>query len=249
MAALTDFHSHILPGIDDGSRSTEESLAMLRMSAEQGTGCIFATPHFYPRYDDPERFLARRQAATEQLRAAMKEETGLPGLRLGAEVYYFSGMSDSEVLPRLTMEEMPCILIEMPPAPWTPPMYRELEWVYTKQGLVPIIAHLDRYISPLNSHGIPRRLEELPVMVQANASFFLRRSTASYALGLLKQDRIHLLGSDCHNLTDRAPNLGPAAQVIRQRLGWPAIKRIQQRERELLSPDCEKEHFFQEVRI
>lgn len=232
---ITDFHSHILPGIDDGSRSVKESLAMLRMEAEQGIGCVVATPHFYANHDDPERFLARRKAASARLRAAMPEQETLPRIRIGAEVHYFHGMSDSEVLTRLTIAEKGCILIEMPPAPWTAQMYRELEWIYTKQALTPVIAHVDRYIRPLQTHGIPRRLEELPVLVQANASFFLRRSTAPMALRMLRQERIHLLGSDCHNMTDRQPNLAAAMQVIEQKLGREALKRIRENERRIFT--------------
>lgn len=235
MITMTDFHSHILPGIDDGSGSTEESVSMLRMEAKQGIGCVIATPHFYARHDDPERFLLRRAAAMERLRAATARQEGLPQVLLGAEVHYFPGMSDSEALARLTIEKKSCILIEMPPAPWTPQMYRELEWVYTKQGLTPIIAHLDRYISPFRAHGIPAQLEELPVLVQANASFFLKGGTASFALRLLRQERIHLLGSDCHNLTSRAPNLGAAVRVIERRLGDAALEWIQAQEQQVLA--------------
>lgn len=223
---VTDFHSHILPGIDDGSSSVEESINMLHMEAEQGIACVAATPHFYARYDDPELFLQRREDAFRKLQAAMTQHERLPRILLGAEVHYFQGMSDSEVLSRLTIAEKGCILIEMPPAPWTEQMYRELEWIYTKQGLTPVIAHLDRYISPLKTYGIPGRLEELPVLVQANASFFLRRSTAAFALRLLRQGRIHLLGSDCHNMTNRAPNLGPAVQRIVSKLGNTTLEQL-----------------------
>lgn len=235
MITMTDFHSHILPGIDDGSGSTEESVAMLRMEAKQGIGCVVATPHFYARHDDPERFLLRRAAAMEKLRAAAAQQEGLPQVLLGAEVHYFPGMSDSEALAQLTIDKKRCILIEMPPSPWTPQMYRELEWIYAKQGFVPVIAHLDRYISPLRTHGIPAQLEELPVLVQANASFFLKSSTASFALRLLRQGRIHVLGSDCHNLTDRAPNLGAAVGVIERRLGSAAMEWIQMQEQQILA--------------
>ena len=235
MISMTDFHSHILPGIDDGSGSARESVAMLRMEAEQGIGCVVATPHFYAHHDDPDRFLSRRAAAMERLQEATAQQDGLPQIFLGAEVYFFPGMSDSEVLNRLTIAQKSCILIEMPPSPWTPQMYRELEWVYTKQGLTPVIAHVDRYLSPLRTHGIPDRLEELPVLVQANSSFFLKSRTAPLALRLLRQGRIHLLGSDCHNLTDRAPNLGAAAQVIGRRLGDAALEWIRTQEQQFFA--------------
>jgi protein-tyrosine phosphatase len=106
--------------------------------------------------------------------------------------------------------------------------------IWEKQGLTPVIAHVDRYIGPWRDYGIPSRLETLPVMVQANASFFLKPGTRNMALRLLSRDRIHLLGSDCHNMTDRPPNLGKAIELIRHRLGQEALDRIGLYQSELL---------------
>ena len=223
MSALFDFHSHILPGVDDGSASLEESLTLLRLEAEQGVSHVVATPHFYPQYDSPERFLERRERAEKELREALKTHPELPAVSMGAEVYYYHGISNSDVISELTIEGKRCILIEMPGAPWTDTMFRELEALYERRGIVPIIAHLDRYIGRFHMFGIPKRLERMPVMIQANAEFFLHRSTAAMALRMLKRGQIHLLGSDCHNLTSRKPNLGEAADVIRKRLGEDAL--------------------------
>lgn len=231
---VTDFHSHILPGVDDGSDSIEESVAMLRLEAEQGISHVIATPHFYPRHDNPERFLERRARAEAMLRPELEKDSSLPELSVGAEVHFFSGMSQSDILPLLTMAQKCCILIEMPPAPWTDSMYRELENIWHQRGIVPVIAHVDRYISRFRSYGIPERLAQLPVMVQANAGFFLQPATASMALRMLKKGQIHLLGSDCHNLSDRRPNLGAAVDKIRARLGEQAVERILSLEREML---------------
>ena len=223
---MIDFHSHILPGIDDGSRSVEESIRMLRAEAEQGISKVIATPHFYAHHDSPERFLERRKEAEERLREAMERHENMPEIEIGAEVYYFSGISESDVLKLLTIGQKRCILLEMPVSSWTPQMYKEIEAIRVKQGITPIIAHMDRYIAPFRTRGIPERLAELPVAVQVNASFFLRRSTASMAIRMLRRDQIHLLGSDCHNMDMRPPNLGPALQAIRRRLGDEAIDRI-----------------------
>lgn len=219
---VTDFHSHILPGIDDGSASLEESLAMLRLEAEQGIRRVVATPHFYPRHDDPEHFLEKRSRAEAALRAAMAEEPDLPELLVGAEVHFFPGMSHSDILPRLTISGTNCILVEMPMPPWTESMYRELEQIWQHWGITPVIAHVDRYIRPLHTFGIPKHLAQLPVLVQANASFFQQ----SMAMQMLKKGQIHLLGSDCHNLTSRRPNLGSAVEKIRHRLGDRTIGEI-----------------------
>ena len=242
MRGIVDFHSHILPGIDDGSCSVEESIALLRLEAEQGITHVVATPHFYPQYDTPEHFLRRRAEAEKLLREEIGRCSGLPALSIGAEVYYFAGISSSEAMSDLTIDQKKCILIEMPTPPWTDTMYRDLEGLYTKQGLLPIIAHVDRYIGRFRTFGIPERLIELGVLVQANAEFFLKKSTSSMALHMLKNDKIHLLGSDCHNLSSRAPNLGEALGLIEKRLGYAPLAAIQECQVRVLQSDVKNAH-------
>ena len=232
--ALIDFHTHILPGIDDGSSSLEESIAMLRMTGEQGIRNVIATPHFYPQYDSLEHFLQRRDNAFATLCEKTGEMSELPTVILGAEVYFFRGMSQSDSLDRLTIGEKKCILLEMPAISWTDEIYRELYEIHAQRGIVPIIAHVERYITPFNQGKVMRQLAELPVLVQANANFFVKRSTARMAARLLKEDRIHLLGSDCHNMVQRKPNLDLAVQRIRTSLGDDSLCRIEQHQAELL---------------
>ena len=234
MDGIVDFHSHILPGIDDGSASVEESIAMLRREAEQGIGHVVATPHFYPRYETPEVFLSKRDQAEAVLLEAMKGISGLPQLHVGAEVYFFRGISESDVLPQLTIRGNQCILIEMPPAPWPESIYQELEAIWRRWGITPVIAHIDRYIAPLRTHKIPQRLQQLPVLVQANASFFLENRTRRMALKLLRADQIQLLGSDCHNLDSRPPRLGPAIKLIEEHLGQQVLDRIRSYQKDVL---------------
>lgn len=222
---IIDFHSHILPGADHGSQSVEESLEMLRMTKEQGIGAVVATPHFYADEDYPEEFLARRNVAKDKILEAMAGKD-LPKLYYGAEVAYYRGMSRSEALKDLAIEGTKAILVEMPMTKWTDAMYQELEDIRMNLGLIPIIAHVDRYLTPLRDFGIPDRLAELPVLVQANASFFLKKNMAKKAKKLLAKDMIHLLGSDTHNLDDRAPNLGDALEIIEESLGFEALERI-----------------------
>lgn len=231
---ITDFHSHILPGIDDGSQSVAESIAMLRTEAEQGITHVIATPHFYAHQTTPERFLQKRDAAEHRLREEMEKHSGLPQLSVGAEVFFFNGISDCDALKLLTIEGKHCILLEMGDSPWGEYAYREMNQIWHKQGLTPVLAHVDRYISPWRDYDIPDRLEMLPVAVQANAGFFLRPSTSRMAMRMLQQDRIHVLGSDCHNLSSRQPNLGPAVQRIRKKLGNEVIDRICSHEARLL---------------
>lgn len=237
---ITDLHCHVLPGMDDGSRSVEESLRMLRMEAEQGVRRIAATPHFYPGYDTPDAFLERRTQAEQLLRRETMGITGLPKLDLGAEVYFFRGMSESDAMMDLTMYGKRCILVELPMGRWDEEIYRELDRLAERRGVIPIIAHIDRYIAPFRTRGIPEKLAQMPVMVQANAEFFLNRKTAGLAMRMLASDRIQLLGSDSHNIKDRAPNLAPAVESIRRKLGREALVRIRRNEREIMGtmPVC-----------
>lgn len=234
MSTVVDFHSHVLPNVDDGSRSLEQSVEMLRAEALQGIETVVATPHFYAQTDKPEHFLRRRAEAERMLREEMAKYPELPKLKIGAEVYYFNGISDTDILPELTIGDNGFILIEMPMPPWSERMYRELENIAIKQGLNPIVAHIDRYIAPFQTNGIPKRLETLPVMVQANASFFLENSTRRMAMRMLRQGRIQLLGSDCHDMKDRKPNLGEAVKLIRRQFGSEMISYINAHENEVL---------------
>lgn len=230
---ITDFHSHILPGIDDGSRSVEMSIAMLKKMAEQGITRVVATPHFYAHKDTPNRFLARRVRAENALRQELSRHTELPEVLVGAEVYYFPGMSNSDMLPALTISGTNYLLVEMHDSPWNESMYRELENIRIRQGLIPIIAHIDRYITPMRQHGIPDRLRSMELLVQANADFFLDWRTRRLALQLLEADYIHLLGTDCHDMKRRAPNLPEALEKIRQKLGDRPVRHLERNEREL----------------
>lgn len=230
---VADFHSHILPGIDDGSASVEQSLQMLRREQQQGITRVVATPHFYAQQDNPRRFIARRQKSYERLMEALRGED-LPQITLGAEVYYFRGISEWEELELLAFQGSRYIMVEMPMAKWTEGMYRELAAIRDKRGLVPVVAHVDRYISPLRTHKIPEKLADLPVLVQANAHFFTGKLTRGMALRMLKNDAIHLLGSDCHDLTERPPCLGEAVEIIRKNLGGRALEPIVQTQNMIL---------------
>lgn len=95
---MTDMHSHVLPCVDDGSQSLAESIELLKKEAQQGVTHVVATPHFYARYDRPGAFFQRRNEALMMLREEIGKFTDLPSLSVGAEVRYFPGMSQSDVI-------------------------------------------------------------------------------------------------------------------------------------------------------
>ena len=121
---MIDLHSHILPRMDDGSRSTEESLQMLTALAAQGVTDVAATPHFYASENGPDRFLARRARSWQQLRPHLT--ASLPRVHLGAEVLFFEGIAAFDGLPRLCISGTDVLLLEMPFRPWNGRMLDEL---------------------------------------------------------------------------------------------------------------------------
>lgn len=229
MRPVTDLHSHILPGVDDGSACVEESLAMLGMAARQGIRLMVATPHFDPRVDTPQEFLTRRNRAADRLQPHMTSD--MPRLLLGAEVRYFPGISDSDAVSLLCLEGGKALLLELPEGEWPAYLWEELACFRERTGIIPIIAHLDRYISPFKTRRIPERLAELPLLIQANSRFFGNPMTRPLAMRLLREDKIHLLGSDCHGMEHRKPDLEKTLALI-----GPMAHRIAQYEETILPP-------------
>lgn len=212
---MIDIHSHFLPEIDDGSDSIETSLGMLLESYSQGVDLIAATPHFYADEDDPESFLARRNDAYDRLQAAMASvRESFPRILLGAEILYFPGMSVADELYEMRLGGAPLLLIEPPMIPWTDSMLDEIELTGQNLHCIPMIAHVDRYMYMLRDNSLIDRLGQRRLLTQVNASFFIRPMSRAFALELLRDDRIHFIGSDCHNMGERAPNMGTAAEII-----------------------------------
>ena len=227
--AMIDFHSHILPGIDDGSRSRKMSLAMIAALAEQGVDTIVASSHFYASDSSPELFLARRQEAYEKLISELPAEA--PGIRLGAEILYYPGISHMEQLPELCIEGTNALLLEMPFMRWSRSFIREVLELAAGQRYTVILAHFERYSEPSE---VWESLMEHGVLMQSNADYYVPLRTRHQALKLLRDGRIHLLGSDAHNLAERAPHMDEAARIIRRSCGQGALDEIDRRGRELL---------------
>ncbi len=230
---MIDFHSHILPGIDDGSRSIEESVKMLEKAKNCGVSAVVATPHFYADHDFPERFLQRRKKAFDALSLAV-EGKDLPQIIQGAEVAYFEGISDCENLSSLKIGDSNTILIEMPAIAWNERMIAEVVDIYEKWRLVPIIAHIDRYIKIFAKKDMADWFAGLPVIIQANSSFFEGFRYSRMALRMLADGKIHLIGSDCHNLTTRPPDMDIAIKAIEKKYGKGALMRISETEKSVL---------------
>lgn len=213
---MTDLHTHILPGMDDGAQSVNEAVEMLRIQMQQKVDAVALTPHYYGRRESVEEFLARRNFAYKKLKKAIGEED-CPRLILSSEVEWLPDTLEWPGLEKLCYKGTNMLLVELPIIAWTDDLYQQLYTLETRRGIMPVIAHIDRYFDCQKSRDIGQ-LVELGYPIQISAEAILNRATRKKALTLMEISD-GLLISDCHNLTDRAPNTEQAMHIVRKKLG------------------------------
>ncbi len=216
---MIDFHTHILPHMDDGSSSAEESLAMLKLLYEQGVNKVNLTPHYYAERESPEEFIKRRSSAYRELILERKKFESLkspsdggalidlPEMHLGAEVYYFSSLIHMKDLKLLCLDNGSILLLEMPFRRWSVREVENVEYLHLSRGIQVVLAHIDRYVD-MQPFECWKSLYEKGVRFQLNANAmdggFLHRHKIKK---LVQQNLISWYGSDCHNMRDRMPNM------------------------------------------
>lgn len=213
---MIDWHTHILPGIDDGSKTIEESVRLLNMEIEQGIKTIIATPHFYANNESVSSFLKNRNDSYETLWEQTKSKD--LDIHLGAEVQYYSGISHLENIRDLRIENTDFLLLEMPMTNWSSFVIDELIELSSKAGITLILAHVDRYLSFQNSKTWSL-LHQNGILMQMNANSLLSFSKKRKSILMLKKGFVQFIGSDCHNTSSRPPKIGKAFEVIKKHLG------------------------------
>ena len=217
---MVDFHCHCLPGIDDGSRSIEESIKILEMLSGQGINSVVATPHFIANNETVDVFLERRQKSYESLSEKLLDN--LPCIRLGAEVEFYEGISNLTGLNKLCIEGTDIILLEMPNVKWTQGVINELYRLVSLGNIQIMLAHVERCLF-LQDWEVVDYLLRNDVIMQSNASNFIHFLTKRKACKYLKDNIVHVLGSDSHNITSRPPRIKEALDVIEKKLGNDAV--------------------------
>ena len=205
MYDICDMHSHILPAMDDGCATAEESLTVLKQMQAAGITKVFATPHYYPE-ETVEDFLQRRQQSLAVL-LAQTDGVSLPEICCGAEVAWFAGMDSHPEIAKLCLGNSRYILLELPFSPWSKQVIRDVSNLCLR-GFTPILAHFERY-----GHQKPDAIQKIlqcDVLLQMNAATILGFWQGRKACKAIKQGAVQLLGSDCHGLHVRPPRLGEA---------------------------------------
>ena len=230
---LIDFHTHLLPAIDDGSQSVAESLDMLEASRLQNVRCIVATPHFYADRTNLADFLHQRDKAYELLLSQHTQSE--PKVLLGAEVTYFRGIGKAEGLENLCIAGTNALLLEMPFTQWGKNELNAPHRILNR-GLIPIIAHIERYYPFQRDLTVFNEVLSQPVYLQVNAEALLSRRTRRFVFKLIENGYKILLGTDCHNMNKRKPDIEAGRQIIMRAFGKEYLDAMDALGEELLKP-------------
>ncbi len=201
---LTDIHSHILPGLDDGAKNQQESLSLVRMAYEQGITHFIATPHYSPQFHNCSPALIRERCLALEEEAKNKIASEIR-IYPGQEIYWEDGALEKlDAGELLTMADSSYVLIEFMPQESYRRIYQSLRTLRL-EGYLPILAHAERY-GELRKKSLDE-LVDTGVLIQMNYGSVGSRMfdrDERWCRKQLKEGLIHFLGTDMHS-TDRRP--------------------------------------------
>ena len=197
---MTDLHSHVLFGVDDGAHNPQETIEMLQCAAREGVTSLVATPHAL--HPDVDTRLIRR--AYRELHPFARD-MGIE-LRLGFECNLSALRVDNlSAAERFCIENTNVLLLEFPFDNW-PGTWREILYGLQAEGMSLVLAHPERYRPIQRDPRILDTLAEMSVRLQVNASS-LRGwvdPKCGVARKILRAGRVAALGSDAHNAQEYA---------------------------------------------
>jgi protein-tyrosine phosphatase len=216
---MVDIHSHILPEVDDGSKSLEESIEMCRASADDGITVMVATPHAH----DGLHLTHDTQILREKVEELNQQLNGTPKIVLGCELRFTHELVKHICNDRSapTIADGPYSLVEFPHA-LVPPGSERLLFELISNQITPIIAHPERNIMLMSE---PERFYQL---VDAGALGQMDAGSITGAFGkkvqqaarvMLENGLIQFIASDCHNTRNRLPGISAAVGLCAEIVG------------------------------
>ncbi len=224
---MIDIHLHILPGVDDGPATIDESLALARALVDEGVHAAVATPH----YNDEFPHLSADDVA-QRVEALQREldHHDIP-LRVfpGHEVLIRPGLvEDVEARRVATLNGSRYLLLELYVSTWLPTTERVV-FELLAHGITPIIAHPERYRAVQEDPGRLAKLIQQGALAQLTASSLVgaQGNTARRcAEGLLKRGLVQFIASDAHGMNRRAPHLLQGIDQARRLVGSDKARQI-----------------------
>lgn len=195
-----DVHTHVLPCIDDGATSMDESMVMIKIQEQNNVKTIIATPHYYPYEQSIESFIERRNEAFKKIKGFSNVK-----IVLGSEVFLNSNLLEYNNIDMLCIEKTNYLLLELDCfSEFNHDIFDMIQMIKNDYQIIPIIAHVERY-KPLKTKHI-KQLKDIGCLIQVNSSSFFDIHSIKVNK-LAKKGLIDLIGSDCHNTTSRVSNM------------------------------------------
>lgn len=223
---IIDIHSHILPGIDDGSKSMEMSIEMVRMAMEQGVKAIVATPHSSRRTSYTKE---KVKQLCEALMAEVKKATGHHiTIYPGQEIFCRGDTIENLKSGRFhAIADTSYVLIEFFPEVEFTDIYKSIRDL-SANGYRIILAHVERY-------GCLRKMDRCDDLLRQGVYFQLNTKSISGSIfddqtrwcrKMLKLGKIHFIGSDMHNTKERRPDYGKAVSWMMKNLNSKYVEEL-----------------------
>lgn len=224
---MIDIHTHILPFVDDGAVDMETSIEMAHIAASEGIKYIFATPHYIENEGYNDKY--KNKEILEQVNIELKKEDIDIEVILGNEVYI-----TPNIIELIKKEEVSLLgdsnylLIELPMSQI--PIYLEdIIYELKLKGIIPIIAHPERYREIKNDPNILKKYIELGAFAQLNLGSIMGdygEDIEKTAKILLEHNMIHFLGTDAHSRTRRPPRAKDAIKVLEGIIGKERVNEL-----------------------
>nr|HET6902795.1 CpsB/CapC family capsule biosynthesis tyrosine phosphatase [Ktedonobacteraceae bacterium] len=221
---MIDTHLHILPGIDDGPETIQESLTLARSLVQEGIHSAIATPHSNDEY--PRLPAAEIRARVYDMQQMLNFH-GIP-LRLfaGHEALIKAGLVEDIQAGRLaTLNGSAYLLLELRNSTWLPET-EQVIFELQAHGIIPIIAHPERYRTIQQDPARLAALLQQGAIAQLTASSLVGmqgNTTRRCAETLLKKGLIHCIGSDAHGLHRRPPGVARGLQRATELVGQARV--------------------------
>lgn len=205
---MIDTHLHILPGVDDGPETLHESLSLARVLVQEGVRAAVATPHYNDEF--PKRSAAEIRERVHDLQEELNRHAIPLHLFAGHEALIQPGLVEDIFAGRIaTLNGSRYLLLELWNTSWSPEIERTI-FELLAHGIIPIIAHPERYRAIQKDLDLLANLQQQGVLIQVIASSFsgMQGNTARRcAEVLLKKGLVQIIASDAHGLQKRPPNI------------------------------------------
>ena len=230
MGEIIDVHSHILPGIDDGSRRMWETRELLKQAYGQGIRGVIATPHYHrgKHYVDPDGILElteKVQAEADRLFPDMK-------IYAGQELIYYHGIFDAVAAGKtVPLAGSDCLLMEFQPDVTYEIIYQAVRQMALMRYR-PVLAHIERYPC-LRALGRIEELRKSGAYMQMNFSSLCAGSLqvqkvkeSLWCRKMVQEGKIQFFGTDMHRVNFRPPEIKKAVEWMNRKCGEERAERM-----------------------